>query len=519
MSQPLTYENQFELDEERLAILSKLKSFVPERSSTYDEEIKLILRRQEVTKAIKSLDRSKISMDEEPIRDWARKNLRGKFDRFRALIDAGMETVSSSVALELLDRLASNTPDAKPFEIPDNELSALFAEMLSELCRESSLNSRHGINSYLSLRIRHGTISGQLRRPSQEQHLLTTVSTGGEYGPNDYWSDLLQPHIGHENAARVSAQLSAFSKEYDQLVDRFSSDYVQIRRPEKPKGLISYKFAEAVVVTFSSDAKDLTDFDEFLNAFFSIFWGHMEHVLGTVQSYIKSDLKAEFDDLFSRATDSILEDINTPTLPMLNDAIVRARSGVHDALNEMAGWFDVPQTIENSPLHIEVLVEIGKQMVRRLHPNFDPLVTVSGLLDFKLSNALILFTDALFILFGNVVKHADLEQPSVDISFDQTVDGVLELNFVSECRDISRHRHNIEEAKAKLKSADVSKDLSTEGGTGFPKLAKIMAFSRAVEPVDIGIDDNTGKFTCRLRFSYREIGQPPEELDNANFGS
>src|SRR5690606_31050708 len=116
--------------------------------------------------------RSKISMDEEPIRDWARKNLRGKFDRFRALTEAGMETVSDKYLLDMLDRLASGAPDTKPYEIPDNEVSALFAEILDQLCRESSLNSRHGINSYLSSRIRHGTISGQLRRPSQEQHLL-----------------------------------------------------------------------------------------------------------------------------------------------------------------------------------------------------------------------------------------------------------------------------------------------------------------------------------------------------------
>lgn len=518
LSLSLVYESQFELEEERLAILSQLKTLDPERSSIFEDEITLILRRQEVTKAIKSLDRSKISMDEEPIRDWARKNLRGKFDRFRALIEAGMETVSPMVAFEILNRLAAGTPDTKPFEIPDNEVSALFAEMLGELCRESSLNSRHGINSYLSLRIRHGTISGQLRRPSQEQHLLTTVSSGGAYGPNQHWYDLLQGHLGHEDAEQVSQQLGAFSREYDLLVDRFSSDYVQIRRPDKPKGLISYQFPEAVVLSFSSDAKEIIDFDQFLDSFFSVFWAHMGNVLRTVQSYIRNELRDQFDELFANASADILPNVNAANFPLLNDAMVRARSGLHDALHEMAEWFDVPQTIENSPLSFEVLAEIGKEMVRRLHPHFNPRLSITDRLEMKLGNALIVFTDAIYILFGNVVKHADMEQPEVRIEIDE-IDGVLEMSFVSDCRDISIHRQKIEDARSKLKTSDSLKDLSTEGGTGFPKLANIMAFSTASEPVDIGINEETGHFTCRLRFSYHKIRQPTEEQDCAYFGS
>ncbi len=519
LSLSLTYGSQFELDEERLAVLATLKKLDPDRVENFDEEIKLILRRQEVVKAIKSLDRSKISMDEEPIRDWARKNLRGKFDRFRALTDAGMETVSDKYVLEMLDRLATGAPDSKPYEIPDNEVSALFAEILDQLCRESSLNSRHGINSYLSLRIRHGTISGQLRRPSQEQHLLTTVSSGGAYAANDHWYSLLEPLVGHDNADSVSRALGAFSKKYDMLVERFSSDYVQIRRAEKPKGLISYRFADAVVIGFSADAQGILDFDEFLDSFFEIYWAHLGHVLGTVQTFIRSDLRQEFDLLFEELGQHIVDETRIPSPPMLNDAIVRARSGVHDALSEMAQWFDVPQAVENTPLMIDVLVEIGKQMVRRLNPNFDPDVALSGELDMLMTNALTVFTDALFILFGNVAKHADLDRPTVRIGFELDSPGVFGMTFDSECRDISRHRRAIDDAMTKLRSSDISKDVSGEGGTGFPKLAKIMAFSTASEPVVFGVDEHSGRFFCKLKFSFRVIQQPTEERDHAVFGS
>ena len=89
--------------------------------------------------------------------------------------------------------------------------------------------------------------------------------------------------MGHENADRVSKCLGTFSKKYDMLVERFSSDFVQIRRVEKPKGLISYRFADAVVMGFSSEAQNILEFDDFLDTFFGIYWAHLGNVLGSVE--------------------------------------------------------------------------------------------------------------------------------------------------------------------------------------------------------------------------------------------
>lgn len=179
----------------------------------------------------------------------------------------------------------------------------------------------------------------------------------------------------------------------------------------------------------------------------------------------------------------------------------------------------MPQTVENSPITIETLVDIGKQIVRRLHPNFDPVVTISGDLDLKLSNALIMFTDTLYILFGNVVKHARLERPHVDIQIAHNAVGTLELVFISNCDDIDVHRRRIEEAGQKLASADSWKDISTEGETGFPKLAKIMSSSTIDPPVELGINENSKRFVYTLRFSFRPLKQATEGETYAHFGS
>ncbi|MBZ9775378.1 hypothetical protein [Mesorhizobium sp. CO1-1-8] len=514
----LNYADQQALEDERIRILTLLRTAHPDSASAYEDKITAILRQQEIGKALASLQRSKISMDEEQIREWGHKTIKDKFERFRALVDAGMSPVSADYADELLDSLAKGETNTVAYQIPDNEPATLFAEIFYQLCRECSLNAKHGINSYLSLRIRHGTISGQLRRPSQEQHLLSMVgSDDDEYAPNIHWYDALKVEIGENPAASVSYTLASFSKDYDELIERFTSEYVQIKRPEKPNGLIEYRMRNEVMVVFSAEASSLSSFDIFFDEFLKIYWIHIGQMLAVVRSYIDTDLRDQFGLLFERLRSDSVDAMDGPPVPMLNDALLRARSGLNESITEMSTWFDVPQTIENSLFAFADLVEIGKEMVRRLNPEFNPRVSIVDRTDIKLSNALVVFTDALFILFGNVEKHSGMISPRVDVDADLVGD-CIQVRFVSDCDDIEVHRASIEAAMEKMHSADHAGDVSREGGTGFPKLAKVMSFSRDPTPIEFSIDAPSSRFAVILRFSARIIEPKSEGANFANLG-
>jgi len=51
---------------------------------------------------------------------------------------------------------------------------------------EFALHPEHGLDAYLSLRIRHGTLSGHLRGPVEREHLVIRRDAAGRYRPSDY---------------------------------------------------------------------------------------------------------------------------------------------------------------------------------------------------------------------------------------------------------------------------------------------------------------------------------------------
>ncbi len=109
--------------------------------------------------------------------------------------------------------------------------------MVSLVLTEFPLSTTHGLDCYLSMRVRHGTLSGQLRSPLEEQHLITQRESGSqEYKPNEYWPNRL-PEVSPERRSKVEERLSTFSKSYDDFIDRIANKLIQIRSKDKPEGL------------------------------------------------------------------------------------------------------------------------------------------------------------------------------------------------------------------------------------------------------------------------------------------
>jgi hypothetical protein len=517
LSLSMIYNDPQDLEEERMSILTMVKSVSAELSSECDDEIAQILREREVARALETLQRSKISLDETPLREWARANVSNKFERFRAYVDAGLIPVDELFQKNLMEALAAGVATSRKYEIPDNDAIALFIEIINDLSREFSLNAKHGLNCYLSLRIRHGTIAGQLRRPCEEQNLLTMVdSESGQYSSNKHWYRSMISESSSYNATAVAEVLGRFSQKYDTLIRSFADERVQIKSTEKPNGLIEYRFPDIIILGFASDAIDIETFDEFLDNFIVIYWLQLQRVFKETREYITSDLLASFTILFDDLTTQIEDETFGLNTPILNDALTRARTGVAECIVEMSSWFDVPQAVETSSLTISYLVQVGQEMVHRLHSNFSPDITISGESDFRLGNALILFTDIFFVLLGNVQKHSGTNSPTVgvDVSFGE--EGVLEVTIVSSCTDLERHKLRIEAAQEKLRSGDYDHNVSREGGSGFYKLANLMRTSSAEDKLNFGMDEEGSSFFTKLRFSFTTIHSGSEGDENAN---
>jgi hypothetical protein len=168
------FRSSKELIEERLKIRVLLRIYDPESAAQYDTEIRDITPSQIVQQGLLHVERSKFAINTQPLRRWAEKNLKESYLRSRDLTIAGD-----------IDIPASGSEDDGLLKTPVNELTEVSHEALTRFIEEAYTNSFHGLDSYLSMRARHGSFSGHIRAVLGEDRIITSRDARtDEYKPN-----------------------------------------------------------------------------------------------------------------------------------------------------------------------------------------------------------------------------------------------------------------------------------------------------------------------------------------------
>jgi hypothetical protein len=135
-----------------------------------------------------------------------------------------------------MDDVLAGAPLPQDFlKLPKNEASDLLILMFSKLFLECLTNPEHGLDCYLSIRIRHGALSGQLRGPLEEEKIITQRAGATQlYKRNDYWLDKFN-YLDGGSVEQLNALLATFSHDYDEVIDTFVSERVQVQSDQNSK--------------------------------------------------------------------------------------------------------------------------------------------------------------------------------------------------------------------------------------------------------------------------------------------
>ena len=506
LAHSLNFLDGDEMQQERINQLQLLAKVDASLAFRCNEEIEEIIRSQEIANAIDKLKNGKIDCDEAQIQAKARDNLSGKFDRFRSFVEAGILPTTPGLQEELLVAIREGTTSSPVFEVPANESTSIVQEIVNELIALYSFDPVFGLNSYLSLRVRHGTISGQLRRSWSEERLLTTADSNGEaYEPNNHWFDILANDKPIEQSALIAQALADFSSEFDELISNLTDDRIQILSKEKPEGIISTGLAEVLKLSFYDDVTEIEDFDDFLAAFSSLFWTNLETTLESTRKFLRSTFRNDLNSLFDKLEQTISDITNSPRTPPLTDAITRARLATNQSIDEMLEWFRGSRPVDTDPFPMDDLARIGMEIVKRLHPDFEPDLKVSAKTDFAAVSALFTFTDVFFVLFDNVQKHSGFRKPEIKVIVETIESEVLRVVVESDCDNVAKAVKDAAKANKMISSGEFTKGLAAEGGTGLAKLAKIVANSKSAKPLEVSVNETAQLFTVSMEFSFIEL--------------
>ena len=484
------YESSREIDEERIAICQWLSELCPAHQAEFSDEIVSLTKQMSIQDGLRDVDNSRVYVNEDAIGRWAKRELGEYFERYKLFVERRIGFGAPEHFEAALKDFAAGKADAVDdfLVYPNNEGDHLFLEMLRAITSEYLENSDYGLDAFLSMRIRHGSLAGVLRGPLEEQFLIVAKDANSdEYAANDAWVRRLR--LSHDASRKCLVDAFAeFSREYDGIIEELVRSKLQIRKEKKPDGMLYLPVAENTILVhfIRTRVQHDSDFDDFLELVFGVIGQVLQTVLQQVREYISLEIKRKVDVAFENFRLRLEKGLHHGSFPELNSAIADVAPEVQAAIDHVAAWFLPEQNERGATVRtLEQIVDIGIEATKRTRRGFSPVVEkkIAGI-DISVSSLLSEFTDILFTVLDNVYLHSgNSTSPRVTVEIQVNTGtklGVKEV-LVRVENEVLKENYNkdninkLARIREQMNSGGYKQKANLEGGTGLLKLKRLVS--------------------------------------------
>ncbi|MFT3762286.1 MAG: hypothetical protein QM761_06660 [Pseudoxanthomonas sp.] len=484
---------------ERMKVLQMLLGWDEENQQAYIDQIKDLTFDDTLRQGLRHINQTRVFVNETGITRWAEKELHQDLERWVSLAGSpgNTEVASGLVRQYVVDPQSEAFLEALGRGKP-TEADALLTSLIDRLFKRFLTDPADGLDCYLSLRIRHGSLRGTLFGPLEEQGLLYSGSGFSRAAFESQW--MSQMDLSQEQAADVVALMERFTSNLRAVADELINERVQIRSEEKPRGAIVQFVLPAAALIFTSVlVAQQVSITSFAYSSYFIFWKlieqGLEELAAHVRDEVKSSIQSEFDELVSG-----LRKVSNKTLPLIT-ALTTVSTTTQAQCDSIADWFKLPGKSDDEKYKLSVAIEIAREATKNVHRTFPAEVRVGQMPyeDLPLTTlALAALSDCLFVIFDNAWKHSGLAantgEMDLDASFDAT-NKLLSLTVRSSLSEDVRTRLEtglMQELCDRYLTKAPIELASREGGSGFAKLARLSRYvdrERCSEPLSFGIVD------------------------------
>lgn len=480
------------IEEERIQICALLSELDPDSSALYNDELKERTKLLSIQEGLRDFDQSRVHVNTEAVARWAEKETKEGFYRYKDLLAAGIGFGSPQDFDEAMRKLIEGDKSAakKYLRYPEQEGDSLLIELFEAIKTEYLTNPDYGLDAYLSMRIRHGSLAGHLRGPLEERQLIVSKNdSNGEYQANSAWARRLRLDANSDTSAFYSA-FREFSARYDAIIEDLTKDRLHIRKPEKPRGMFSLEIDSNPIAVHlvRTHLQADTSFVEFLELVFSGIQILLVGVLLDVRSYIINSVKEHVESAFESLRSTMEGALDLDAFSQLNSAVADVIPEVQAAIDRVAEWFVPVQKQQQSVLRtVEQIVEIGIEATKHAHRGFVPKFELQ-LADIGALSPLVLseFTDILFTILDNVYCHSGNRlSPWVKLHIDSEVlDDSHRKVTIRVHSEVTSDAYTpdavkkLERIRKQIETEQYRKRVNLEGGTGFLKLKRLVSRDR-----------------------------------------
>lgn len=498
-----------EVRESRLQVLQTLVSRDCGREEEYRREIQEITLDETLWKGLRELDINRVFVNEAAITRWAEKEFGEGYERFRSLQS------ESEIGAILQD------PDVRNYLIEGDLHSLLTVQgkhdsaglalvpIFVGLFHRFMNDPTDGLNAYLSLRVRHGTMRGTLLRAAEEERILVVGRESEEEFINRFGAGLPSEHT-----LDILALVRRFAAGLVSDTDTLVNEIVQIRSEAKPEGAFSVALDERTLSSVLTFADPSWSFQFFASQCYAVFWGYLEPSRAALSEYILEHYKKSCEDRYANIIGSLgtlhgSHEIE-PLLLALQSSLTRTLTAI-DAVSE---WFVSDEASEERGYSLQVALDIAEKAVRNVFPEFDierhdDFGDCSGVV--LSAMGLTIVYDSLFVVLGNIWERSGLKgaRPEVKVTVRwHEPESVLDFRIVNSLHPDMRaelESGRIERLRNKYLNACVSDLFAVEGGSGFAKLSRISR-RRGREASTLDFNVENGRFWVSYQIQLHRRG-------------
>lgn len=455
-------------------LFSELRAIDPIESEYYESEIVQITHSLMIEDGRRIVDQSRIYVDEAAIRESLRVDLAEPFSRYRALAPATADDAKNFD--EVVRRAVRGEVRAGDLTFPTSEADQLLVDMITLSCNRFLFDPAHGLDSYLSKRIRHGSIVGHLRG-AIEQHGVIYQLNGVNYEPSEDWMDEFA-NINQMERQEIISSMAEFSRRVDEELLFTRNHVVQIRSAEKKNGLLGINLGASEYHTIRSFVRlDLT-FEGFLNSMFATFWGLLNPSLDAVKGHLRGQTALLISEQFSRVRSSVnAKRSKYPEVSELSSCLDRASRDVLAELESVAQWFE--RSASQAATRRYTLcdaISIGVESSKAAYKGASIKIDEQSVQDLEITVADIpVLADVLLIILGNVYTKSGVHDGAwVRLSCEvRSASETLVIRVNSEVANGVRlsNSSRVDSIRDDISHGRIDQSLRREGESGLKKLA------------------------------------------------
>ena len=465
--------NSKERLEERLAIAYHIKKISPD--DTIDAEIKSIENILVIQQGLIDLDESKIYVNEQGIIDSELQDYEAIFERFKVI--SGITDKNKLLILErgkLTSYSSEEDTQLEKTEYSNNPVFDIYLELFDAV-KDKFLNSQFGIVAYLSTRIRHGVLVGELR-PIFEKHNLITLKEGksSNYRRNYHW-DFVHQNLSYEKKEQIQILLSDFSSKIDGLIFDLIKKHLQVYKPEvNEEGWFDYEFEPNELWYHSITSILCTNFPDFIEQVFAVLWERTDQNLELIRDKILNDILNQFNEYFNNLELNLSNQIGLNDSHQLIKSIKDCSTEVQTVVQKISRWFKRSE-LKVQDFQLNELINVIAEYTNKSNPYKNLNLTKELTYDCKIKGEYKThFADLLRIFLENIIIHSDEDVDEIQCKVSTSLkEDDLYIMLENEITDLNK----LELLKNTWKGNKLdTKKLLSEGKSGYHKAFKILTY-------------------------------------------